>query len=84
MMMGFGSFGGLGIIYMLIFWVVIIGVGVWLLSRIFPRATADVSPRGPLPRNRSSESAQEILKARYARGEITKAEYDEIRSDLGR
>jgi putative membrane protein len=31
-----------------------------------------------------TESGLDLLKARYARGEITKAEYEEIRRDLER
>ncbi len=30
----------------------------------------------------SSQSPEEILKARYARGEITREEYDQMRQDL--
>jgi hypothetical protein len=30
----------------------------------------------------TSQTPLEILKARYARGEITRAEYDEMRQDL--
>jgi putative membrane protein len=80
-MMGFG-FGGYGIIYMLIFWVVIIGLAVWLLSNIFPKGTDDVSPRPTTRQNDPPESPLEILKRRYARGEISKAEYEEMRRDL--
>ena len=75
--MGFG-FGGLGLILMLVFWLVIIGMAVWLLSNLFPRAT-DAFKTG---KKDLSESPMEILKQRYARGEISKAEYNEIQKDL--
>jgi len=35
MMMGLG-FGGLGLIFMLVFWVVIIGLAVWFLGQSLP------------------------------------------------
>ena len=81
-MMGFG-FGGWGVIYMIIFWVVIIAAGVWLLSQLFPRSSGNASSGTTTPPNASSDPPQEILRRRYASGEITKAEYDEIRRDLG-
>ena len=81
-MMGY-SFGGLGAIYMVIFWVVIIAVGVWFLSQLFPRGTNKTSSEGSTTPNIMSDSPQQILNRRYASGEISKAEYDEIRRDLG-
>lgn len=38
--------------------------------------------KGPLCRLPQSESALEILNKRYARGEISKEEYDRVKSDL--
>jgi putative membrane protein len=85
-MMGFG-FGGLGMIFMLVFWVVIIALAVWLLSNIFPRATNSSSLRAAAGRSDLSESPLEILKQRYARGEINREQYElmkhEISEDLG-
>ncbi|NOZ28932.1 MAG: SHOCT domain-containing protein [Chloroflexi bacterium] len=80
-MMGFG-FGGLGLIFMLIFWVVIIGLALWLLSSLFPQATRSTQPRTPA--QQPPESPLEILKRRYASGEISKAEYEQMRQDLER
>jgi len=85
MMMGLG-FGGLGLIFMLVFWVAIIGVAVWFVAQLFPRATAAGRTMAPPPVERytpPTESPLDILKKRYARGEITKAEYEEMRQDLG-
>ena len=83
-MMGFGmgGFGGLDVVYMLIFWVVIIGLGVWLLSRLFPRVTGDTPSRSTTGRGDLSESPLEILRQRYARGELSRTEYEEMRRDL--
>jgi putative membrane protein len=88
------GFGGWGTIYMIVFWAIIIALAVWLLSRLFPNGTDDTSsPRhnqtgwrdsveSPSVESPSVESPIEVLKRRYARGEITKMEYEEIRQDL--
>ncbi len=84
MMMGLG-FGGLGLIFMLVFWVVIIGLAVWFLGNLFPRATSGPALRTSPPAERytpPTESPLDILKTRYARGEITREEYEETRRDL--
>jgi len=93
-------FGGLGLIFMVIFWVVIIALAVWVLGRLFPGVTSASPPQPPVRHRRPNEvprpnefgtsfglgtpsqSALEIAKQRYARGEISKAEYEEIRHDL--
>jgi putative membrane protein len=80
-MMGF-NLGGLSPVLMLVFWVAIIALAIWLLSNLFPQTT-DTSP---IPfatqHNDSPESPLDILKRRYARGEISKAEYEQMRRDL--
>ncbi len=73
MMNGFG-FGGL---LSIIFWVAIIALAVWLISSLVSRPNSQ--PPSNLP---AAESALDILKKRYARGEITKEQYDEVRRDL--
>jgi putative membrane protein len=82
-MMRFG-FGGLGFILMLVFWVAIIALAIWLLSNLFPQTT-DTSP---IPfatqHNDSPESPLDILERRYARGEISKAEYEQMRRNLSK
>lgn len=78
MMTGFDM--GFGGIWMILFWVVIIGLAVWLLGNLFPRTTS--APPAQRSSNEVSESPLEILKQRYARGELSKEEYETIRHDL--
>ena len=71
---GVGWFGG---IFMLIFWVLVI-VGLIFLIRFLIQTT-----KGNSGMNRGSSSgALEILKERYARGEIDKQEFEEKKKDL--
>lgn len=79
MMMGFGGFN---MILMILFWVIIIAVAVWLLSRLFPQVTGFTAPPSSGKRGETSESPMYILKQRYARGELAQAEYDEMRRKL--
>lgn len=70
---GFGFGGGMMGIGMLLFWGVIIA-GIVLLVRAVVR-----SPGGAKEREKS---APDILRERYARGEIDKAEFEQKRDDL--
>ncbi|HBY93191.1 MAG: SHOCT domain-containing protein [Ardenticatenaceae bacterium] len=81
MMMGWGFHGG-GIIFMLAFWVLVIALAVWLVSALFPRSTGTLPSQYTRSNSDASKPALEILKRRYAQGEITKAEYEDIRNDL--
>jgi putative membrane protein len=79
MMGGYGGYGfnPIGMIFSLVFWALIIGgvvlLVVWL-ARNAGRTALGTS---------GSESPLEILKARYAKGEITKEQFDAIKRDLG-
>ena len=75
-------FGGIGLIFMVIFWIVIIALAVWVLGRLFPGVASASSPQPPVRHSVPPQSALEIARQRYARGEISKAEYEEIRRDL--
>jgi len=76
MMTGFGmGFGGA--IWMIIFWAIIIGGGIWLLATIFPRISTSAEGR-----TESKDDPLAILKQRYARGELSKEEFETIRHDL--
>ncbi len=68
---GFGGFGmGFG---MLLFWGLII-LGMVMLARGFGGASAESRMRDKTP--------LDILRERYARGEIDKSEFQQRRSDL--
>lgn len=75
-MMGGWGFGWVGMILMLIFWILVIA-GLVLLIRLLIQKTrkqAEVISGG--------SSALDILKDRYARGEIEKEEFEEKKKDL--
>ncbi|HEB63976.1 MAG TPA: SHOCT domain-containing protein [Chloroflexi bacterium] len=75
-MMGIGmGFGGIGLIFMLLFWGGLIFGGVWLVRSLFSAAPS--SPAGP-----RQPSAREVLDQRYARGEISRDEYERIKRDI--
>jgi putative membrane protein len=80
-MMGMG-FGGFGLIFMILFWVLIIVGAVWLVSRLFPQTTRVSSPPAGSDRSEVPASPAEILKRRYAQGEISTAEFQEMREQL--
>ncbi len=74
---GWMLLSGLG---MIIFWIVVIAVVVYVVRAIArPAAGSGGTLASP---GQSGKDAVAILKERYARGEISKAEYEEIRHDL--
>jgi len=76
-MMGGGwGMGWFGMVIMLVFWVLVI-VGLVYLIKWLAR-----SSRGEAQVPRAGSNALEILKERYARGEIEKAEFEEKKRDL--
>ena len=71
MMSGFemgGGWFGMGFWWILV--IVVVGVVVWLTGR------RSDQPQG-------ADSPLEILKKRYARGEIKREEFDQMKRDLG-
>lgn len=78
MMWGYGGpwgaswgFGFFGMLMMVVWWAVIIAAFVWLVKWL-----------AGLSKNESGRSVQDILKERYAKGEITKKEFEEMKKDL--
>ena len=75
MMMGYGMMGGFGWIGLLFNALVLVGVVVlivWAVNRFTAHGS---QPSG-------GTSAREILQVRYARGEITREQYQQMLSDL--
>ncbi len=79
MMGGFGLGGGMlfGGILMLAFWVLIIGGAVWLV------VTLARGGQSALTTPNTGQTSLAILQARYAKGEITKEQFDQMKRDIG-
>ena len=78
-MMGFGMMGGFGLLGLILNLVIIIGIViliVWAVKR-FTSGTANWNQLS------GNQSPREILQARYARGEITRDQYQQMLQDLG-
>lgn len=77
MMGGFG-FGGMlfGGLLMLAFWALIIAGAIWLIVTL-ARDNQGTSPAT------ERQTPLAILQARYAKSEITKEQFDQMRRDLG-
>ncbi|MCZ7559808.1 MAG: SHOCT domain-containing protein [Burkholderiaceae bacterium] len=75
---GWGWTWGIGMVHGLLWWVFVI-LGIVLLLRLLARGTGSgAAAPPPAP----PETALDILKKRYARGEIDRAEFEEKRRDL--
>lgn len=73
-MNGYGGMGmGFGMIWFWIIGIVFLVVIIWLIIRVMNQNFA----------NNQFRSALDILKERYARGEIDKDEFEEKKSHLG-
>ncbi len=72
---GMGGMSGLGGIIMILFWGLII-VGIVMVIRYF------TAGQGVGPSNRSGSDPLQILRERYARGEIDTQEFEERRKIL--
>ena len=84
-MMGRGMFGGytsplgfgfhlVGTILSVLFWALVIGGGVWLVTKSARASTlANASP---------TQTPLDILKVRYAKSEITKEQFEQMKQDI--
>ena len=70
-MMGYGSYGGL---FMWLIWIVITGLIAYFIIGWSQKKNRPAAP--------AAEKPLEILKRRYAAGEISKAEFEELKKDV--
>ena len=76
-MMGFGGLGLIGLLFNLVIIVGIVVLVVWAVRRF----TGGSSNWNQLAEG--NQSPRDILQARYARGEITREQYQQMLNDLG-
>jgi len=77
-MMGPGMMAGFGWMWLIpVFWVVFLGLLIWAIV-----AAVRSSSESKDPDSSKADSALEVLKRRYAQGEIGKEEYEEKKKDL--
>lgn len=70
-MMGYGGYGGM---FMWLIWIVIAAVIIYFVFNLSKRNGKSIDSE--------NESPIEILKRRYAKGEITKDEFDRIKKEI--
>jgi len=80
---GYGyGYGGIGMaLIMLLFWLPLIGLGIWLVARV-TRAQPHSSVPAPTAQQHAADSARAILDRRFAGGEVTAEQYTEMRRVL--
>ena len=76
MMHGFGWGGGMWMGS--IFWLLFLGVIIWAVISFTNNQKRNSTDRPPV----SGEAPLEILKRRYARGEISKEEFEQIKKEM--
>ena len=74
-MMGFGGFGLIGLLFNLVIIIGIVVLIIWAVKRFTSGTTNWNQTSG-------NQSPREILQARYARGEITREQYQQMLNDL--
>jgi putative membrane protein len=62
---------GIGFVFMILFWAVIVGLIVWGVRHFSRRHNYS-----------GNDSAMEIARQRYARGEISKEQFEQLKKDL--
>ncbi len=74
---GMGIMMLVGLAFMVLFWGGIIFLIIWAVKQIASPRRESVPPAAP-----GKSTPLEIARERYARGEITKEQYEQLRKDL--
>lgn len=69
------GFGPFMMLPMMLFWLLIIVIGILLVRKLWRESRDNEVPA-------ASKTALDILKERYAKGEISKAEFEQIKKDI--
>ncbi len=72
---GMMNWGWGGMIFQLLFWLVLIGAIIWVIKYITGQSRS-IAPSS------SRDSALDILKKRYAKGEIDREEFEQKKRDI--
>jgi putative membrane protein len=79
---GYGWGGMLLMLLSMLLWVAVIALVVWALIRWLAMGTRGTGLPGTGPTGPTGPSAMEILRQRYARGEIDEATFEHMRERL--
>lgn len=74
---GYGFGGGLGFIFMILFW----GVIIWAIIAGVKMMSSHQG-QGKCCGGSKEDNAGAVLRERYAKGEITKEQFDQMKKDL--
>lgn len=73
---GYGYMGGFGFFFMLVFW----GLVIWAIIALV-KAVSDKGNSSPDSR-KEEDHALKISRERYAKGEITREQFEQMKKDL--
>lgn len=76
----FGGYGWIGMIIFMLFWLLVLGGLIWLVVWA-ARRSGTGSRNSNLP---AGNTPKEIAQMRYAKGEITREQYQQLLEDLNR
>ncbi len=73
---GYGFMGGFGFLFMLVFW----GLVIWAIIALV-KAVSDKSGQSS-DSSKEGDQAAKILRERYAKGEITQEQFEQMKKGL--
>jgi putative membrane protein len=80
--MGYSPWSGIGAFFFILFWALVVFLFIKLLIFLFSGMREGAHRMSDKHEQENNKSAIDILKERYARGEIKKDEFEQIKKDL--